>query len=692
MYINEQTFRAWWSLFHTEYPLTEIRLLGRVGKTKKSVSGYFTSCNKALEAIRNYPDELGAYAPLNAIKSSCYGRGQHDVLVDAPETTTSDSDIDGRLWIMIDFDPKRSSGCNSTEDEKTEARKVMAKVGCFLRDNGFKSPIIADSCNGYHLYYRINLKNDKSSTELIRNFLMVLDMNFSNDFCEIDTTVHNASRIAKIISTRSVKGADTDDRPRRESKFIKIPEEIETTDRGFIEKIAAMMPEKEKPTMYNGWQESFNIEDFIQRNGIKIAKRSQFSSGQKLLLEECPFNSNHKAPDAAIFVMNNGALGFKCLHNSCSAYTWKDFRLHYEPDAYSQRDRDEFNRKRDYYSTESRPAPVIIKEDELKGKIWQSMRDIIWQDPSLLTYIPTGFNEIDRRMGGLALGDVTILSGIAGAGKTSIINIIALNAIQHGYKVALWSGELSPSRFKSWFNQAAAGSSFVRKGVGESEYYYCPKDISDKIDIWTENKVFLYNNNYGNKISQIMTDIRKCVNDNGTQLIIVDNRMALNLDAYNGEKNEKEASLINELKDFAMQSNIHILLVCHPRKEAQNSLLRMESIAGNSDLYNAASNVLLCHRVGRDFERRATDFFGAGMVNEILTNEFDEVVEIAKNRSHGSKDIVCGLYFDYPTRRFLNSKTEHIVYGWQEKVTTQELPIDKMLPDDLTDIEGDLPL
>lgn len=50
---------------------------------------------------------------------------------------------------------------------------------------------------------------------------------------------------------------------------------------------------------------------------------------------ECPNNSNHK--NAAIMVMPNDTISYKCFHDSCSEFKWRDFRLTYEPAAYSQR-------------------------------------------------------------------------------------------------------------------------------------------------------------------------------------------------------------------------------------------------------------------------------------------------------------------------------------------------------------------
>lgn len=665
--INPQLFYQWWDIFHATDEVVEIRLIGDGG----TFSGYFTNCNVALDSILTFTEQNGerinVYSPFNHINPACANRQQLNKFLKVKKDATSDVDIDERRWLMIDFDPKRPTGTNASDAEKDKAKLMMSKVAVFLRDNGFRSPVVAMSGNGYHLYYKIHVPNSEGGKALISNVLKALDMLFSDDGCEIDTSIFNAARITKVIGCTSHKGRNTPDRPCRMSTFIRVPDDIEITPVEFLKKIENTLPQKEAPNKFNGYRDTFDIDKFIQEHNIEHTVRPLKDGGRKLILKQCPFNDQHKAPDAAIFVGSNGAIGFRCLHNSCSHYTWKDVRLHFDPSAYSQKDRAEYQMRRNLYSTEQKPAPIVLEETDERGKKWQSLRDIEWQDPSKMTYIPTGVHEIDKKMGGLCLGDVTIISGLAGAGKTSIINQILLTTIQYGFKAAVWSGELAPSRFKSWINQTAAGPNFVKRGTGETEYFYCPKDIAEKIDRWTEGKLFLYNNNYGNKSSQIIDDMKKCVKENGTQLCVIDNKMAMSLDSYDGDKNERDAGLINELKDFAMLTQIHVILVCHPRKEQMNSLLRMESIAGNSDLYNAAANVFLAHRVGRDFEKRAKEFFGKEYVDGIIFNNYNEVIEVAKNRSHGVKDFIAGLYFESKTRRFLNSIEEYVVYGWQDE-------------------------
>lgn len=690
MYINEATFRQWWDIFHSEYPLCEIRLLGKNGNYKKTASGYFTDPEKALAAIRAYPNEMGVYAPINLIDEGCHSRYQCDRIVESPNETTSDNDIRGRLWLFIDFDPKRSSGTNATDEEKKYAYNLMRKVGIFLRDQGFPSPVIVDSANGYHLYYKVEMKQDADNAQLIKDFLGVLDAYFSDEHVEVDTSVFNAARISKVIGTKSNKGYDTFDRPKRESRFIQVPDVIEKTDKAFIQKVAAMMPKEEKPSRFNGYSsERFDLDDFIQRHGIEVTKKTSFGGGTKYVLAECPFDGNHKAPDSAIFLMNSGAIGFRCLHNSCSQYTWKDVRLKFEPNAYNRRDYEEFLTKVSYNSSAQKEAPTITPETKDKGKKWLSMTDIEKQDPSAMTYIPTGIEMIDYKMGGFCLGDVTVVTGRPGSGKTTILNMVTLNAIHRGYKVAVWSGELQPARFQSWIDQTAAGKNHVRLKSGYDDWYYCPHETADRINRWLDGKLWLRNNAYLNSWKDLFNDIHECVETNGTQLIILDNLASLNIDSYAGERNDRQSKFISDVKNFAKEANIHVIVVIHPRKEMGLQLLRMESLSGSSDLFNLADNVMLLHRVGNDFERRASQFFSKETMMDV--SRYDEVIEVTKNRSHGLTDYLVGQYYEKKSRRFTNTLDEHVVFGWQEDDYPSPPPVIPLPMQETTPVDDGLP-
>lgn len=674
--INENEIRKWFAIFKSSDPLTEVRILG----DNKTFSGYYTDVESLLRDIRAF-DGYGIYAPINTIKNACYSRLQRDKIIQRPKETTSDNDIAQRRIILIDIDPKRPSGVNSTDIELQRAKDKAREVFRYLRDQGFNDPVIAESGNGYHLYYRVYIENTKEATELVKHFLESLGMMFSEDDeggATIDTSVFNAGRIAKIIGTSSNKGADTKDRPRRLSKFIYIPPTFKETDVAYVKKVAKKLPVPEKPDKYNNYQpRQFDLRKFIHDHGIEVVKESRYANGTRFILKECPFDHNHK--DAAVFQLDNGALGFACFHQSCQNYHWRDFVLHYDPTAYDKSAAEDFTRRRRYNAPIRQEDIQPVPEDETKGNKWMRLDEFKYFDIRDAKAIPLGIPLLDKKIVGLILGEVTVLSGSSGSGKTTFINHIILNAIQRNYRVALWSGEMSGGRIAGWIDQMAAGKNNVTPIEGTDGLYSVPPAIRKKINDWIGDRLYVYNNSYGQKWSQLSADIKEHIALKRPNLVIIDNLMAVDLDAFGGENNDKQKAFINELTDLAARENIHIVLVAHPRKENLSQLIRKESIAGTADLTNLAFNVILLHRTGQDFERRGKEFFGAAKVDELMN--FSVVVEVNKARTPGTQDLLVGLYYEPETRRLKNDQAENIIYGWQDAPTQIE-DYDDLPPDE----------
>lgn len=668
--MNEATLRQWYDVFKDNHELVEIRILDP--ETKRSYSGYFTDIETILREIKRY-EKCNLYFTLNVIDPACYSREQHDRISTRPKSTTSDMEILGRKWCLIDIDCEKPSDTNSTDAEKELAKGVVNEVYKFLRDEGFEKPIICDSANGYHLLYKQAMISNPQNTETMKNFLKVLDMYFSTDKVKIDCTTFNPSRICKLYGVISRKGSDTQERPQRESKILRVPQDVKITPNEYFEKVASYLPKPEKRDRSNNWgANSFDLDEFIQTYNIKVRNIVNSHDYTKYILEECPFNSSHRAPDSAIFKMRDGSYGFKCLHNSCSQYTFKDFRLHYDPDAYSGKDYREFQFKQKYFGGKFEPFQPISETEE-KGKKWMSMKDVKRVDIAELLSIPTGYHELDKKIIGLFAGELTVLSGLNASGKTSWLNCLALNVIQQGFKVAIWSGEMQDWRFQGWLNQMAAGKNYVRKKEGFENFYYTPSKVCEQIDSWVDNKLFLYNNSYGNNWQQLFNDIKELVESEGVQLIVLDNLAALSISSYDSGTYANQTKFILDVKDYAKQKNIHVILVAHPRK--QNDFLRKESISGTADLTNIADNVFLIHRVGQDFQKRAGEFLGEAKVQEYLG--FSNVLEVAKNRQMGVVDLLVGMYYEMESRRLKNSIAEHIVYGWQEEPNVYEQPQDE---------------
>lgn len=677
---DEQQIRQWFDIFKNGNELTEIRLISNEGKT---ASGYFTNVDTMIEAVAPYTKNFSVYFTINLISPDVYGRPQKDIISTRVKNTTADSEIIKRKFVLLDLDPKRATGVNATEEQLNFAKKKANEIYQFLKDTGFYPPIVICSGSGVHLYLACDLEVSEKTDNIIKRFTQAISMLFSDDKVDVDEKVFNRARIARCCGYYNRKGSSEDtERPQRMCRFVKIPNEIEINKIEYFEKIANLYPEEQiKPNYTNNYSsEAFDLDTFIQKHNIPVTHKLEVTDGTRYYLEHCLFNAQHKGKDAILFRHKNGAIAYFCYHNSCRNYTWRDVRLMYEPDAYSKKEYGEFKQRQRYNGNYQHETYQIQKEDTTKGKKWLSMSDIKNIDLSSMVTIPTGYIALDKKIMGLLLGDVTVLSGGSGAGKSSWLDCVILNVIQRGFKVAVWSGELQDFRFQSWINQIAAGKNHVRKKEGFDNFYYTPRMISDKINSWLDGKLFLYNNEYGNVFAQIFDDLKQCVDEFGVQLIVLDNLMALNIENYGGDKYSQQTKLINDIKEFAKKKNVHIILVCHPRKEVSNTLLRKESISGTADLTNMADQVLILHRVGDDFERRAKEFWGALKVQEMM--KYSAVLEVVKNRSFGIVDFVVGMYYEQESRRLKNEVAEHIVYGWEDteykQIPTQEPMIEEI--------------
>ena len=673
--INESAILQWWDIFKKSNPLVEIRLIG----ANKTASGYFTDPYTLIKEIAPYAQDFNVYWTLNGIRQECYGREQKDRIVLKPKNTTKDNEIFGRDWVLIDVDCNRVAGVNASSKEAQYAYAKAEQVESFLMSQGFNRPIKVFSGSGIHLYLRCALACNESNDALIRDFLLALGMLFDDANCKIDSVVFNNSRISRLPGTWNRKGSKSSkERPQRICRFLNIPEEVKINEKEFFEKVAALLPKEEVASKENNYRpinyKEFNLQEFFDKYHIEVLKETRIDRGTRYILKECPFDPAHGS-DSMVFQYDSGPLAFFCFHNGCTSNHWREFRAHFDRDAYSHQARGEW-RQKDRRERPKVEAPRPIEQPIPDGNEWLSMEDIQYLDLKNLAAIPTGHEGFDRKALGFILGEISIVSGLNGSGKSSWLNCISLNAIQRGFKVAMFSGELMKEKVKTWLNQVAAGKEFVKKVYGYDDFYYVPKDVTAKIDAWTKDKIFLYDNKYGRNWSRLLDSIKNVVEQKGVNLMILDNLMTLDLDSFSGDKNERQSSFVNSLADLAKQANIHIILVAHPRKSL--TFLRREDIGGSGDITNLADNVYIIHRCNKDFEKRAPEFLGQEDVTRIVQGEgFSNVVEVCKNRFIGSVDNIFGYYYEAETKRFIESRTEHVVYGWNPPAIQQDMDFDE---------------
>jgi hypothetical protein len=224
----------------------EIRALNAQLKGERftgTVFGYFDSHDKCIAELGRIQSAVGIYITLNPVKPALLARANNRLkYARKGDPATIDKDVERRQWFLIDVDPVRPAGISATAAEKEAAMSKANLIWAFLRERGLPEPVFADSGNGAHLLYRVDLPREDE--KLLEQALYVLAERFDDDEVEIDRGVHNSSRVVRLHGTLAAKGDHLADRPHRLSKSSDAPESLEFVS---LDLLRALVKELQPP-------------------------------------------------------------------------------------------------------------------------------------------------------------------------------------------------------------------------------------------------------------------------------------------------------------------------------------------------------------------------------------------------------------------------------------------------------------
>ena len=230
---TDAVIAGWLALFAEPGQVLELRApkarLKPGSKRTANVSRFYRDdqlLEMAQEALRLSGRAPGVYQTLNPVDPALLGGAR----------AATDRDVLRRRWLLIDCDPRRPADTSATDGEKAEARAVALAIRDHLRAEGWPDPILADSGNGWHLLYRIDLPAD--DRELVKRCLHALAARFGTDAVDVDTSVFNPSRIVKCYGTRAAKGEPTPERPHRYSRVVEVPDRLDVVPGELLEALA----------------------------------------------------------------------------------------------------------------------------------------------------------------------------------------------------------------------------------------------------------------------------------------------------------------------------------------------------------------------------------------------------------------------------------------------------------------------
>jgi twinkle protein len=278
-----------------------------------------------------------------------------------------------------------------------------------------------------------------------------------------------------------------------------------------------------------------------------------------------------------------------------------------------------------------------------------------WHNDHVAKRILSGFECLDRMIGGFEDSMLTVLTGKRGEGKSTFASQLALNAIQNNVPVFFYSGELNVAMFRRWFYSQACGERFLlpyKDDTGETRYKV--ELVADaRISKWLGNKLVIYDNTIvkASERNSILERMRQAKNMFKCGLFIIDNLMTAKY-AIENERNyfRAQSNFVGELVDFAQETQTHIMLVAHPRKGEMDGEDLNDNVAGSSDVTNRASNVI---RISKQSDQA------------VLKDGFDSTIQVTKNREYG-KIGKLKFNFNKMTKRFEPVEMNSIKkYGWE---------------------------
>ena len=300
--------------------------------------------------------------------------------------------------------------------------------------------------------------------------------------------------------------------------------------------------------------------------------------------------------------------------------------------------------------------------------------------------IETGIPLMDKELMRLFYGTLTILSGMPGSGKSSILCQIICNALDQGKNCWMYSGELPEYMVKNWFNYIFAGPRNVETYVkpNSDEYYKIRGEIKGEINKEYKGRWFVYKDDYSNNLTELISSMTDVVRKYNVKLLILDNMMTIDAEAGENELRE-QTNTIKRLIEFSKKYCVATILVCHPRKLTETSTVKTYDISGSANIINLAHRTIGMRRI-TDEEKSGFNSETMGKMSAFKDElkKSDVAVNIIKDRMRGRSNKTFGLRYDPASRRFYSGIDEYNVqYKWDKTKYTSLLP-PPPLPVDIT--------
>ena len=266
----------------------------------------------------------------------------------------------------------------------------------------------------------------------------------------------------------------------------------------------------------------------------------------------------------------------------------------------------------------------------------------------------SGINRLDELIKGFEMGCITIWTGLTNSGKTTLMTMLTKQTIEQKEKVLYFNGEQTKDDFKNNLYKQSVNKDYISakryKQTGIVDYFVDNAKAQELEDIYGEN-LFLYNNNMKRTIDFLLEAMNEVRTKYGVKVFILDNFMQI--DTTSSDEYREQKDIMEKLRTFAVNNNVHIHLVAHPRKiDKLQTRITIYDVLGSSNLVNKAYNVISIIRTDNlnedDYEYKRLEKLMLREGYDIAQSS--SILEILKTK--GERCGVVGLVYDPLTKTY----------------------------------------
>ncbi|UMM41828.1 hypothetical protein L5515_017915 [Caenorhabditis briggsae] len=234
------------------------------------------------------------------------------------------------------------------------------------------------------------------------------------------------------------------------------------------------------------------------------------------------------------------------------------------------------------------------------------------------------FGVLNKYLGGLRPGEMTVLTGGTGNGKTTFLCEYSLDLFTQGVRTLFCSFEMPEKKILHWMLVQYAGLPLHRV-----EYSNSINSWLDRFERSSSALTMLDSEEFMEKsINEIARAIRIHVENSGIQHVVIDNlQFLINQGMMADEKSSGldrfhlQDRFVGYMRQLATQNQIHITMVVHPRKTDGDTEIDVQHFGGSARVTQEADNVLAIQRKRDDRDR----------------SKFRKFLYILKNRYYGRR-------------------------------------------------------